>query len=294
LNAIFPAPSPVTSPSLVAGATEVYVCDANSSSIYSFAVGALFGSPTTIPSTATEMVSNGAELFFVQSMSAIDECQLPAGQPTTFKVPSTPAVSLTLGSSGVFWTDQGGNLNEALFDGGPAVNGGYVLSSLAPNADGLAVDATRVYWANSQSGEILTFVLGSFVPTPTTVATGQGQVFSVAAANGTVYWAAPGPGEIRSAQMTPDGGMVDGGTIQSLATGQSSPAAVLLDSSYIYWVNTGPTGVNDGGSVMRALLDGGNPTVIAAGQYLPQIVAVNANYIYWINGDGTLWQATPK
>lgn len=289
--------TPITSSTVVASASDVYFSSEFASAILSYPAGSFTGATPTYLGTlgSGSLATNDGVLYFAHA-GEIEEFQLPAGQASTFVSGLEAPVDLTLGAGAVYWTDAEGAINGALFDGGPATTfsgGGYQLARDSAGAAGIAADATQLYWANSQSGEILSYTLGTFFPSPNVLASGQGQVFSVAVANDTVYWAGTGSGEICSIQVNPDGGIVDGGSIQVLASNQSLPYAVLLDSTYIYWTNQG-TG-KDGGSIMRALLDGGSITTIAAAMNQPQAIAVNANTIYWINsGDGTLWQASPK
>ena len=161
----------------------------------------------------------------------------------------------------------------------------------------IALDATHVYWAPGNG----TGIYGAVIPNQPSAqiqgsqfVSGQGQIYSIAAGNGWLYWAAPANGgTIQMASVSPDGGI---GVTQQLAVGQPNPYAVAVDfdAGYIYWTTLGFPPDYDGG-VMRALLDGGEVTLIASGQAFPQTLAINETSVFWVDADaGAIWEATPR
>jgi hypothetical protein len=111
-------------------------------------------------------------------------------------------------------------------------------------AEGVAVDAGHIYWANTVAksigraniagGEVETewIKVGSFT-------------FGVAVDSGHVYWATPGTNSIGRSDLA--GGNVETAWIK----GAGSPRGVAVDAGHIYWTDTA------NGSIGRANLAGG-------------------------------------
>jgi Abnormal spindle-like microcephaly-assoc'd, ASPM-SPD-2-Hydin len=195
------------------------------------------------------------------------------------------------------------------------------------NPAGVAVDASRVYWATENSsccpGAIKAAPLAG--GTPAILANKQDNPVGVAVDSSHIYWANQATSTIREAPLTggtatflnkagstgakPAGVAVDGshiywanfaaGTINAapltpgapvatLVGAQVQPFGVAVDASHIYWANQGGGGITSG-TIMEANLDGTGVTPLVTGQNKPAGVAVDSSHIYWANsGNGTI------
>jgi sugar lactone lactonase YvrE len=141
------------------------------------------------------------------------------------------------------------------------------IASTQDNPQGLAVDATSVYWANNDGGTVLKAPLGGGVAT--TLASGQDGPFGIAVDATSVYWTNEEGGTVMKVPL-------GGGTTTTLASGQSAPTAITLDSTNVYWTNSGSS------TVMKVALGGGTATTLATGQNGSGI-AVDATSVYLAN-----------
>ena len=195
-----------------------------------------------------------------------------------------------------------------------------LVSGRAP--DGIAVDATSVYWTDPGAAAIMKVPLGGGAPT--TLASGPASS-GIAVDATSVYWTT---NLYRNASVmrVPLGG----GAPITLATGQNSPPGVAVDATSVYWTNcsvllnpraqrprldsvmklplgggTIPTPLasyqvtpcaiaiavdatnvywtGSSGTVMKVPVNGGTPTTLASGQDEPDAIAVDGTSVYWIN-----------
>ena len=204
--------------------------------------------------------------------------------------------------------------------GGPAWTGGNPkpIATGQVHPVGVAVDASHVYWANLDNGEIIQASLDGSNAKP--VATGQNHPLGVAVDGDHLYWAVwfdgtivqagldgSNPRLVASGQNTPTGLAVGwwvsvprflylaspGGGIfvanlnasnpRPLVGAQSDTPAVAVDASYLYWATQNDV-ANGGGTITRAGLDGSDPQLIVIGSDNPTGVAVDASYLYWTTG----------
>ena len=161
-----------------------------------------------------------------------------------------------------------------------------LVSGRAP--DGIAVDATSVYWTDPGAAAIMKVPLGGGAPT--TLASGPASS-GIAVDATSVYWTT---NLYRNASVmrVPLGG----GAPITLATGQNSPPGVAVDATSVYWTNCS-TLLNPRAhrprldSVMKLPLGGGTiPTPLASYQVTPCAIAiaVDATNVYWTGSSGTV------
>jgi sugar lactone lactonase YvrE len=166
------------------------------------------------------------------------------------------------------------------------------LATVGNLVTGIAVDAERVYWTESDAypnGPYGPALAGSVwsVPidggTPTKLASVTTPIFSdpvaIALDSANVYWADWGNSTINSVP-------VGGGAVGTLASGQGGVAFLAIDGANAYWTTTGAF---EAGTLVSVLLAGGTPTTLASGLSDPQGLAVDATHVYWAdNTEGTI------
>jgi hypothetical protein len=88
---------------------------------------------------------------------------------------------------------------------------------------------------------------------------------------GTLYFAEPDAGKIRSVSIS-------GAGLSELATGEGKPRALAVDATHLYWLA--------GQEVRRVSRAGGTVTTLAPTN-LPSDLAIDATHVYWLDA-GTL------
>ena len=137
----------------------------------------------------------------------------------------------------------------------------------------IAVDATSVYWTNS-NGTLMKVPIGG--GTPITLASGQNDPLGIAVYGASVYWAntAVGVAASGSVMSLPIGG----GTPNTLAAG-TNVGLIAVDATSVYWTDVSAQAVVDvpvGGGALATLASLTNLGEAA--------VAVNAASIFWTYG----------
>jgi hypothetical protein len=140
-----------------------------------------------------------------------------------------------------------GNMPEHFWTGVPG--------SLQAATSGIAVDATNVYWTNSQPlmvGQVMQCAKGNCSGTVTTLAGGLSSPSGIAVDGANVYFTQIG------ATLLDGGGVFDGpgqvmrcaiggcgGQPASFAGGLRRPLGIALDATTVYWAESG-SGAADG------------------------------------------------
>jgi hypothetical protein len=157
--------------------------------------------------------------------------------------------------------------------GPPSTVDGSTLVSGLTSPDGVAVDATHIYFTtHTQTGGTVQRVVKAG-GTPTVLASNQAAPHSLAVADGFVYWTDQGDG-------TPNTGSVQrvavtGGPIQILADHQPFPNTLALQGGDVYWTDT------VAGTVMRVPIAGGAVAPVVAGEDHPLGLVTTASCMYF-------------
>jgi hypothetical protein len=182
--------------------------------------------------------------------------------------------SLASDGTNLYWSvwgypEMGGGVWQAPISGGDPM-------WLTPNvqnggANGLAVDATSIYWTHQEG--VTSMPIGGGTPRPIAAAD-RASGIALDATN--VYWTSLGEGSVMKVP-------IGGGDATVLASGQSEPAAIAVDAANVYWRNSGD------GTIKKVPIGGGDETLLASGLALSSGMAVAGGHLYWTNyDDGTV------
>src|SRR5918994_929963 len=167
----------------------------------------------------------------------------------------------------VYWTNfTSGTIGRANLNGTGA-NQSFITGANANDLDGVAVDATHVYWANFNTGLSIGRANLNGTGANNSFISGVSDPCGVAVDGSHVYWAnqLPAAGTIGRANLNGTG------ADQSFITGADSPCGVAADAAHLYWANT------DGDTIGRANLNGTGPNQsFITGASVPTGVAVDA------------------
>ena len=156
---------------------------------------------------------------------------------------------------------------------------------------GIAVDATGVYWMNQGSDTVMQVPPGG--GTPTTLASSHRGSWApgIAVDDTSVYWTNVGPYGNGSVTKVLKDGSSDAPSV--LASGQIGDTGIVVYAANVYWVNEGYAG---DGTVMSVPKDGSSPPAsLASGQNVPEFIAADNTSVYWANeGDGTVMKVSVR
>ena len=275
--------------------------------------GALLGGSTSIPHLAalagqTLVLSTGDEIMTVP---------VSGGPPAVLADAQKNVIGLVVQNGTILWANagptsgvpanQGSIVSMPLAGGTPTVLAGQ-LSLL----QGIAADDENVYWTIGgprnlvQAGAAPQGAVWKLPLTggaPTQLAGPFDYVGPVAAANGTVIFAAgTGPNVGGAGGVASDGGAPPdgvqilavpstGGTPTPLASTDRAVTAIVADAATAYWLDAESLGVNHtngDGRVRRAALDGTTTDVLASGLSRPSGLTLTGTTLTWCNPSGIL------
>lgn len=164
---------------------------------------------------------------------------------------------------------------------GSGVNQHFIATASKP--EGIAVDASYIYWA-TQTGTIGRAKLDgsevnqSFIAVPPPPVFAFSYLDGLAVDDSHIYWSAPGDRLIGRAKL-------DGTEVESefLDLAPSQPFGIAVDADHLYWAGNRFTGSDFVLGLGRANLDGSEvePEFITTANHSIRL-ALNASHIYWM------------
>jgi hypothetical protein len=183
---------------------------------------------------------------------------------------------LAVSATDVYWTVSGFLSRTPI--------GGGTTTAIRPIdlVNGMAIDATALYWATYTGGDVI-----SEMPLPGGTATilvtttdGRGS-WSLAAAGGGVFYnyGTSDPSDTMSEIRRVAAG---GGPSVTIASSQNDAASVAVDAAHVYWANAGE-------SILAAPQQGGAATVLASGLKKAAGLVVDGATLYF-SADGGIYK----
>ncbi|MBI5532326.1 MAG: DUF5050 domain-containing protein [Deltaproteobacteria bacterium] len=155
-----------------------------------------------------------------------------------------------------------------------------VLAQNQSNVQGIAVDATNVYFGTLSAAMAVPKTGGgvfTIEPIP-----GGASISNVVVDATNTYWTSYNLGRLFKDSLTGAGGATD------LVTGENGVSGLVLDTDWIYFA----VALSPNGSVQKVKTDGTGQQSIANNQMQPRGIAVDGTYVYWVNfGAGTVMRA---
>ncbi len=246
------------------------------------------GAPTTLVSglsTPKGIAVQGANVYWVEGLEdgAVKTVPVNGGTPTMLAAEQWP-IAIAADAESLYWTALGSTstfgdgrvMKMPLAEGTPTT----LVAALNSAPESIAINATGVYWADTDAKAIMRVPLAGGAAT--VLAGAQVAPTGVSADAANVYWTNDA-GEVLK---VPSGG----GVVVTLASGRSLPLATAVDATNVYWSESGTIG---GGNVASVSICGGTVTTLATAQIgLGTGFAVSSSKAYWTTQGGLL--SAPK
>lgn len=146
---------------------------------------------------------------------------------------------------------------------------GSATKTLVPAQKGglhLAIDGDTLYWSTGGSEGVVSKV-ATKGGSPTEIASGQKDVWGLAAADGEVFWSGRFEGTVKKVGK-------DGGAATVIGSGLGPISAIALDDGFVY--------VAKETAIVKIARSGeGKPQTVAATKGKPNKIAVDKSGVYW-------------
>jgi hypothetical protein len=194
-------------------------------------------------------------------------------KPGIFAKEQDGAWAMTSDDGNLYWTTSGGGtVMKAAKAGGPVE-----LAKGQKKPQGIAIDATGVYWTQNDTAGAVMEIAKAGGAAPVKIADDQ-STLGVAVDVTSVYFTATG-GRIVKAPLS-------AGLPSDLAKDQATPCAMVANSNYLFWVNQGSG--SDGAIMKLGIASGGTPSPLASGLQRPSAIAIDATDAYVASKGGIL------
>jgi len=203
------------------------------------------------------------------------KCEAGACKPGVFAKEQDGAFAMTSDDANLYWTNGGsGSVMKAPKTGGAALE----LAKAQKKPQGIALDATGVYWTQNDAEGAVMEIAKAGGSTPVKIADDK-NTLGIAVDVTSVYFTATG-GRIVKAPLS-------GAALPSdLAKDQPTPVAMAATSNDLYWLNQGSG--SDGALMKLGLASGGTPTAFASGLQKPTAFVIDTTDIYIASKGGIL------
>lgn len=241
--------------------------------------GSTNGTPVTLASDGSQVMALAVDptsVYWLDAQGNVMKVSKCGGTATTLASAGTAygssggGTGLTIDSENAYWVDDPGDVLAVPLAGGTPTT----LASNVPNASGITVQGSDLYWVTPslveampiQGGARSTLAMNSPY-SPWTYAFWP----NVPAADDTsIYWIA-GDGVCSVPRA--------GGAVVTLATGRAG-AGLAIDDANVYWCATGDAST----PVLRTPKTGGPSVTLATDQLGATAFAVDAQNVYWAIG----------
>lgn len=227
-------------------------------------------------------IDNGYLYWVSYSVDGVMRKTPLAGGALIDIIDAPTARDVVVHGSTVFWTREPDDIQSVPVDGLPE-GGAAGLLSANQLTNGIAVDATNVYWVNRQDGYIKKCDHDLTNETPLSI----GNVpWDVAIDDTNIYWSERGIASAEGKVIRAN--KADGAGLVELATGLARPEGIAVDATHLYWASSGD------GTINKVPIAGGAPVIIATGQVQPENLAVDGTHVYWTDTVANVVVKAPK
>jgi hypothetical protein len=158
-----------------------------------------------------------------------------------------------------------------------------VLRATVGTPEGIAIDATSIYYANDLDGNIYSMPLAGGAPTKL-VTSGQGtSAWEILVSGSTLYWTTYVDDRVLKVPTT-------GGAASVVSPSDGNPEGIVSDGTYLYWADS----YSSSALVRRASIATGTVTTVetppdgGTNPFNPISIAVDATNVYWGNAGTSL------